>query len=110
MSLLIDSVSGLQKNATHNTDNKVNKLVMVFAYVLASKTDFEYSYRDRSSARLKQLCTGINSQPLICIVPRYSNNLVNSCHDWQKPRRTLLATWTISRLKNQDMWPDGFVG
>ena len=93
-----------------NTDNKVNKLVMVFAFASASKTDSECSYRDRTTARLNHLCTGINSQPLINFVPRYSNNLANSCHDWQKPRRTLLATGTISWLKNRDRWPDDIVG
>jgi hypothetical protein len=87
---------------TYNTDNKVNKLVMVFAFDPAPKIVFECSYRDRTLARLNHQCTGINSRPLINFVPRYSNNLANSCHDWQKPRRTLLATGIISRLKNRD--------
>jgi hypothetical protein len=85
-----------------NTDNKVNKLVMVFAFTPAPTTGFECSYRDRTFARLNHQCTGINSRPLINLVPRYSNNLENSCHDWQKPSRTLLATGIISRLKNRD--------
>jgi hypothetical protein len=34
----------------------------------------------RASTRLNQLCTGINSQPFIGIVSRYSNNSTNSCH------------------------------
>jgi hypothetical protein len=35
---------------------------------------------------------------------------VRSCHDGKNACHTLLATGTISWLKYQDQWPDGFVG
>jgi hypothetical protein len=101
--IMTNSAKNILINTTFaNTDNKVNKLVMVFAFTPAPTTGFECSYRDRTFARLNQLCTGINSRPLTGIIPRYPNNSPNSCHDWQKPRRTLLATGIISRLKYQD--------
>ena len=48
------------KNKTSgNTDNKGKLFVTVFAFVPATKTDFQYSYRDRTSAHLKHPAPGL---------------------------------------------------
>src|SRR5665647_636314 len=59
-----------------NADNKVNKLVMVFAFASAPKTDSDSSYRDRTLARLNHPYTVINSRPLTGIIPRYANSSI----------------------------------
>jgi hypothetical protein len=58
------------KSAPYNKVNKVNKLVTVFAFAPAIKTNYNCRYRDRARTRLNHCSTVINTQPPIKPVPR----------------------------------------
>lgn len=59
-------------SATYNKDNKVNKLVTVFAFAPAIKTDYKCRYRDRASASYKTLYTLTCKLFASKFVPRHS--------------------------------------
>jgi hypothetical protein len=62
----------IKNNITNtNSDNKGKLFVTVFAFAHATKTGLQCSYRDRATARVNHLHTGINSGPLINLVLRY---------------------------------------
>jgi len=59
-------------SATYNKDNKVNKLVTVFALDPAIKTNCKCWYRDRANASYKTLYTLTCNLLTIIIIPRNS--------------------------------------
>jgi len=59
-------------SATYNKDNKVNKLVTVFAFAPAIRTDYNCRYRDRASVSYKTLYTLTCKLLASKFVPRHS--------------------------------------
>ena len=85
-------INNILTGATYNKDNKVNKLVTVFAFVPAIMTNYNCRYRDRSSASLKTLYTLTYYLLPTSIVPRNPYNYINFVPGRQKPRHASLLS------------------